>query len=80
LSAWASPQSEVVPDRAALEAKWRALAAKFSGEIPLPPNWGGYVLRPDRVEFWQGRASRFHDRFRYARQADDSWRLDRLAP
>jgi pyridoxamine 5'-phosphate oxidase len=80
LSAWASNQSEVVPDRAALELKWREIAAKFPGEVPLPPHWGGYVLQPDRVEFWQGRPGRFHDRFRYVRQADQSWRVDRLAP
>ncbi len=80
LSAWASNQSEVVPNRAALEEKWRAIAAKFPREVPLPPNWGGYVLQPDRMEFWQGRPDRFHDRFRYARQGDNSWRLERLAP
>ena len=80
LGAWASNQSEVVPDRAALEQKWREVAAKFPGEVPLPPNWGGYVLQPDRLEFWQGRPSRLHDRFRYARQPDNSWRLERLSP
>jgi len=80
LGAWASDQSEVVADRAALEAKWREVAARFPNEVPLPPHWGGYVLRPDRVEFWQGRPGRFHDRFRYARQTDGSWRVDRLAP
>ena len=80
LAAWASNQSEVVPDRAALEAKWRELERKFPGEIPLPPNWGGFVLKPERIEFWQGRPSRLHDRFSYTRQAGDSWKLDRLAP
>jgi len=80
LAAWASNQSEVVPDRAALEAKWRELERKFPGEIPLPPNWGGFVLKPERIEFWQGRPSRLHDRFSYTRQPDDSWKLDRLAP
>jgi len=80
LGAWVSNQSAVIPDRAALEQKWRELAAKFPSEIPLPPNWGGYVLKPDRVEFWQGRPGRLHDRFRYARQPDNAWQLDRLAP
>jgi len=80
LAAWASNQSEVVPDRAALEAKWRELERKFPGEIPLPPNWGGFVLKPERIEFWQGRPSRLHDRFSYTRQPDNSWQLDRLAP
>ena len=80
LAAWASNQSEPVPDRAALEAKWRELEKKFPGDIPLPPNWGGYILKPERIEFWQGRPSRLHDRFRYARQADGSWKIERLAP
>ena len=80
LAAWASNQSDVIPDRAALEAKWRELEKKFPGDIPLPPNWGGFILRPERIEFWQGRPSRLHDRFSYARQADDSWKLERLAP
>jgi len=80
LAAWASNQSDVIPDRAALEAKWRELEKKFPGDIPLPPNWGGFILRPERIEFWQGRPSRLHDRFSYARQADGSWKLERLAP
>jgi pyridoxamine 5'-phosphate oxidase len=80
LAAWASDQSEIVPDRATLEAKWRELEKKFPGDIPLPPNWGGFVLRPERIEFWQGRPSRLHDRFSYARQADGSWQIGRLAP
>ena len=80
LAAWASNQSDVVPDRAALEGKWRELEKKFPGDVPLPPNWGGYILQPERIEFWQGRPSRLHDRFSYLRQADGSWKLDRLAP
>jgi pyridoxamine 5'-phosphate oxidase len=50
------------------------------GQIPLPPRWGGYRVTPDRIEFWQGRPDRLHDRFRYTRQKDGSWRIDRLAP
>jgi pyridoxamine 5'-phosphate oxidase len=80
LAAWASNQSDVIPDRATLEAHWRELEKKFPGEIPLPPNWGGFILKPERIEFWQGRPSRLHDRFSYARQADNSWKLERLAP
>jgi pyridoxamine 5'-phosphate oxidase len=80
LAAWASNQSEIIPDRAALEVKWHELEKKFPNEIPLPPNWGGFILQPERIEFWQGRPSRLHDRFCYSRQADDSWKLERLAP
>ena len=80
LAAWASNQSDVVADRAALEVKWNEMAAKFPEDVPLPPNWGGYVLKPERLEFWQGRPSRLHDRFCYTRQADNSWKLERLAP
>ena len=80
LAAWASNQSDVVADRAALEKKWGEMAAKFPGDVPLPPYWGGYVLKPERIEFWQGRLNRLHDRFCYTRQADNSWKLDRLSP
>ncbi|MGH8024572.1 MAG: pyridoxamine 5'-phosphate oxidase [Limisphaerales bacterium] len=80
LAAWASNQSDVVPNRAALEKQWNDMASRFSGEIPLPPHWGGYVLNPERIEFWQGRLNRLHDRFCYARQRDNSWKLERLAP
>ncbi len=80
LAAWASNQSDVVADRAALEAKWSEMEKKFPGDVPLPPNWGGYVLRPERIEFWQGRPSRLHDRFQYTKQPDNSWKLERLAP
>jgi len=80
LAAWASNQFDVVADRAALEKNWDDAAAKFPGDVPLPPNWGGYVLKPDWIEFWQGRPSRLHDRFRYSRQPDNSWKLERIAP
>ena len=80
LAAWASNQSDIVADRAALEAKWNEMEKKFPNEVPLPPNWGGYVLKPERIEFWQGRPSRLHDRFQYTRQPDNSWKLERLAP
>ena len=80
LAAWASNQRDLVADRAALERKWDEVAARFPAEVPLPPNWGGYVLKPRRIEFWQGRPSRLHDRFQYTREADGSWRLERLCP
>jgi len=81
LAAWTSLQSEIISDRAALDARWKELDAEYFGkEIPLPPFWGGYVLKPERVEFWQGRPSRLHDRFCYTRQADSSWRIERLSP
>ncbi|MEY4916556.1 MAG: pyridoxine 5-phosphate oxidase [Verrucomicrobiota bacterium] len=80
IGAWASKQSEAVPDRAALEAEWRELEKKFPGDVPLPPNWGGFILRPERIEFWQGRPSRLHDRFSYTRQTDGAWKIERLAP
>jgi len=81
LAAWASDQSGVVRNREELEKKWNELAVKFSGDdVPLPPNWGGYVLKPERIEFWQGRPSRLHDRFSYERQVNGSWKIERLAP
>jgi pyridoxamine 5'-phosphate oxidase len=80
LAAWASNQSDVVANRAAIETKWSEMEKKFPAEIPLPPNWGGYVLKPERIEFWQGRASRLHDRFCYTRKKNNSWKLERLAP
>jgi pyridoxamine 5'-phosphate oxidase len=80
LATWASNQRDVVADRVALDARWNAMAGKFPNDVPLPPNWGGYVLKPERIEFWQGRPSRLHDRFCFTRQPDNSWKLERLAP
>ena len=81
LAAWASNQSSAVPDRETLERQWREMEARFSGEdIACPPNWGGYVLSPARIEFWQGRPNRLHDRFRYKRLSDSSWTIERLSP
>jgi pyridoxamine 5'-phosphate oxidase len=80
LGAWASAQSTVLPDRATLEEAFAAAQARFGdGPIPCPETWGGYRLRPATIEFWQGRRSRLHDRFRYTR-TPDGWQLDRLAP
>lgn len=81
IGAWASPQSQAIPDRAVLEAKIQELTARYQNEevLPLPPNWGGYRLRPQQIEFWQGRENRLHDRILYSRVGQE-WRLDRLAP
>jgi pyridoxamine 5'-phosphate oxidase len=80
LGAWVSHQSEVIDARRILEARLAEMEERFTGkEIPLPPNWGGYVVQPERMEFWQGRPNRLHDRFRYTREGK-GWRLDRLAP
>ncbi len=81
LGAWTSHQSAVLPSREALEQRLREVAAEFPGdEIPLPPYWGGFLVRPDALEFWQGRESRLHDRIRYVRGADGGWRRERLSP
>ena len=81
IAAWASKQSTVVRDRAALEERWKQVEAQYAGqEVPRPPHWGGYLLSPARMEFWQGRPTRLHDRFRYTRQADKSWLIERLSP
>lgn len=81
LGAWASKQSEVVASREILEEKMARLVEKYEGrEIPLPDYWGGYRLAPDQIEFWQGRASRLHDRLRYTLQSDGAWIIERLSP
>ena len=79
IGAWASDQSSVVENRKELEEKWQKLEKQYS-EVPCPAHWGGYVLNPHRVEFWQGRANRLHDRFRYSRQPDKTWLIERLCP
>jgi pyridoxamine 5'-phosphate oxidase len=79
VGAWASRQSEVLHDRAELEQRLEAATERFDGEdVPRPPFWGGFLLVPETVEFWQGRQFRLHDRFRYTRS--DGWRIDRLSP
>ena len=79
IGAWASPQSEVIASRAPLIANAAKFGARFLLDPPRPPHWGGYRLRPDAWEFWQGRRSRLHDRLRYRRE-DDRWVRERLAP
>lgn len=81
LGAWASRQSQPVPDRTALEESWRQIEVRYAGsDIPRPAHWGGYVLVPSAVEFWQGRPNRLHDRIRYTRESDNRWRIERLFP
>ena len=81
LGAWASPQSQVLPDRAAVEAGLAAAVERFGteGPVPPPPHWGGLRVIPETVEFWQGRGNRLHDRLRFRRTAT-GWIVERLAP
>jgi pyridoxamine 5'-phosphate oxidase len=80
LGAWASEQSSAIAGREVLEQGYEAARAKFGDNPPAPEHWGGYVVRPAMVEFWQGRQSRLHDRLLYSRQPDGSWKIQRLAP
>ena len=82
LGAWASPQSVVMSSRQALEDSLDAVTRRFADSelVPVPPHWGGWLLRPDRVEFWQGRKDRMHDRLTYDRTPDQLWKIHRLAP
>jgi pyridoxamine 5'-phosphate oxidase len=80
IGAWASKQSSIIPDREYLEEKFKEVAAKYKGgNIPLPPFWGGFILKPVKFEFWQGRESRLHDRICYTKKSEE-WEIVRLSP
>ncbi|MBO0849619.1 MAG: pyridoxamine 5'-phosphate oxidase [Pseudonocardia sp.] len=82
LGAWASPQSAVLSGRQALDDSLEAIRRRFADieQVPVPPHWGGWILRPERVEFWQGRPDRLHDRLVFDRGPDHRWTIRRLAP
>jgi len=81
IGAWASEQSRPIAGRGDLEARVAEIEHRFEGQaVPLPEFWGGYVLRPARIEFWQGRANRLHDRLAYTRRDDGAWEVTRLQP
>jgi pyridoxamine 5'-phosphate oxidase len=80
IGAWTSPQSQVIPNREFLENRYTELVEKFKGSsIERPPHWGGYVVKPQKIEFWQGRPSRLHDRILYTKDSNE-WKIERLAP
>lgn len=79
IGAWASPQSSVIESREVLKARAREVEERFNGDVPRPDFWGGFLLEPQRVEFWQGRPNRLHDRIRYSLNEAD-WKIERLAP
>lgn len=81
LGAWASHQSQIVPDRETLEHQFEEARQRFGVEsVPLPPHWGGYTVRPETIEFWQGQRSRLHDRLRFTRVGETEWKVERLSP
>lgn len=80
IGAWASPQSKVISDRSIIESNVDALTKQYTGQsIPRPAHWGGYRVKPQVIEFWQGRSSRLHDRFKFT-ATGDAWKRERLAP
>ena len=81
IGAWSSPQSNVIASREIIEKNITTYTEQFSGkDISRPPHWGGYIVKPTVIEFWQGRPSRLHDRIRYSKVKEGSWQIDRLAP
>ena len=80
IGAWSSPQSEVIESREILEANEQNFIEKFGEVIPRPAHWGGYIIQPNVIEFWQGRSSRLHDRLQYTLMENGAWKMERLAP
>jgi pyridoxamine 5'-phosphate oxidase len=82
VGAWASPQSRVISDRSILDDNTRKISEQFANvdPLPCPEHWGGYLVRPAMIEFWQGRPDRLHDRFRYSKNKEEQWTIERLAP
>jgi pyridoxamine 5'-phosphate oxidase len=82
IGAWSSPQSDVIPNRETLDELFKRFKEQYPDEsaIPRPEHWGGYRLIPTRIEFWQGRPSRLHDRLQFSRDGEAGWKLQRLAP
>jgi pyridoxamine 5'-phosphate oxidase len=80
VGAWASPQSRRISGREELERRVREAGERFGEDVPLPPDWGGFRVHPEAIEFWQGRPSRLHDRLRYSLDGEGHWRIERLAP
>lgn len=81
IGAWVSAQSTVIPSRETLEDARRQIEQRFEGqEVPMPPHWGGYLLEPAEIEFWQGRPGRLHDRLLYSKETEQTWRISRLSP
>jgi pyridoxamine 5'-phosphate oxidase len=80
LGAWASNQSEIVNSRETLEDRFAEIEKRFGEDVPRPPHWGGYRLKPNAIEFWQGRENRLHDRLSYRLQEDGTWVIERLGP
>jgi len=80
LGAWASQQSQAIPDREWLQARLASFEEQFPGTVERPPHWGGFLLRPEAIEFWEGRPNRLHDREAFTRGADGAWHARRLSP
>ena len=80
IGAWASEQSTAIADREVLEKRFEEFSWKFGDNVPRPPHWGGYRVKPSVIEFWQGQDNRLHDRLRYTLQDDGAWLIERLAP
>ena len=80
IGAWASKQSEVIASRKVLEEQVEYYKKKFPNDVPRPKHWGGYIIEPNKFEFWQGRSSRLHDRINYYREKNGVWKVNRLAP